>query len=292
MLPRVRSSRGTSQDWYSASGAERFRIGPVQANAWIEQVEERHLPPRSSAAERQRFRKRLHLADLMLARTCALGEEAAWEELWRRCQPRLRAAARTLTHNAERADELADNLLTDLYAPQEGDGRHRSKLFAYSGLGSLDAWLCTLLAQAHVNAWRRERRQVALEDCAGLQALLVAPHSGWPASSPAARNAVDVALARVLRAAAAPARLLLCLYFLDSRTLAEIAAVLRVHESTVSRRLDRVLRQLRRQMRRELAGLGLRPAAAEAALHIDPRWLQIDVSRSLRAQPQEGPRVL
>lgn len=291
MLSRVRSSRGTDHDWYRTSGAARFRIGPVQANAWIEQVEERHLPARSSAAERQRFRKRLHLADLMLARACALGEVAAWEELWQRCQPRLRAAARTLTHNSERAEELADNLLTDLYAPQPGAGR-RSKLMAYSGLGSLDGWLCTLLAQAHVNTWRRERRQVALEDCAGLQAALVAPRSDWPASSPAARNAVDVALARVLRAAAASARLLLCVYFLDGRTLAEIAALLHVHESTVSRRLERVLRQLRRQMRRELAGLGLRPAAAEAALHIDPRWLQIDVSRALRAQPQEGPHAL
>ncbi|MGH9485205.1 MAG: sigma-70 family RNA polymerase sigma factor, partial [Terriglobales bacterium] len=62
-----------------------------------------------------------------------------------------------------------------------------------------------------------------------------------------------------------------------------------VHESTVSRRLDRLLHQLRRQIRRELATMGLRPAAADAALRTDPRWLQIDLQRSLHAP--EGPRA-
>ncbi|MGH9412407.1 MAG: RNA polymerase sigma factor [Terriglobales bacterium] len=277
------------EDWYRSSGAMQFRISPVQVNAWIEQVEARHLPARSSAAERRKFRKRLHLDDLVLARACALGHEAAWEQLWQRCQPRLRSAARALTHDAARAEDLADSLLGSLFASPESIGHERSKLLAYSGLGSLDAWLCTLLAQAHINLWRRERRQVSLEECGSLQALVAPAPRDWLADSTSLHTALDVALARVLAAVAASARLLLCLYFLDGHTLAEVASLLCVHESTVSRRLDRLLHQLRRQIRRELATMGLRPAAADAALRTDPRWLQIDLQRSLHAP--EGPRA-
>ncbi|MGH9466441.1 MAG: RNA polymerase sigma factor [Terriglobales bacterium] len=277
--------------------AWRAGVDRATIRTWIAEVEQRHLAARTTAVERGAFRRRLHRDDLILARACARGVEAAWEELWQRYQPRLRAAARLLTHDAARAEELADTLLTGLYAPRATEPAAAApKLLSYSGLGSLEAWLCTLLAQANIDAWRRERRQlplrVPLEECGDLQAALAVAPPETPAASGRERACLDLALARVLEAASAPARLLLSMYFLDGRTLADIGVLLRVHESTVSRRLDRLLHHLRRQTRGQLRALGLRPDATEAALRTDPRWLLIDVRRSLRAQPQEGPHAL
>ncbi|MGH9486180.1 MAG: sigma factor-like helix-turn-helix DNA-binding protein [Terriglobales bacterium] len=274
-----------------ALAASRFDCNPALVSAWTHEIEARHLPAGASLRDRRQFHRRLHLDDLILARACAQGQAQAWEEFWQSYQPRLRAAARRLTHDSARAQELADGLLGDLFGLAPDGTPRPSRLLSYCGLGSLEAWLCTLMARSHFNQTRQQRRHIQLDDCEPLQRILLAPPVE-PALRRAGRQCVETAVGRVLRDAAGPARLLLCLYFLDGRTLAEIAVLLRVHESTVSRRLDRVLLQLRRQTRRELRRLGLRPALAEAALRADPRWLNVDVRGALRAQTQEGPHGL
>ncbi|MGH9480525.1 MAG: RNA polymerase sigma factor [Terriglobales bacterium] len=259
-----------------------YGIGPAESEAILTEVEARYLPADASAARRRQFRAGLHLEELLLARACALGRDAAWEAFWRRYQTRLRTAARALTHEASRAEELADGLFGELFGLRTRGGERLSKLNGYMGLGSLEGWLCTLLAQAHVDRWRRERRQVSLEECAPLHTLLVPPNQQLPAAPMALRRQVATALACTLAALDAPARLLLSLHFLDGQSLAQIGALLRIHPSTVSRRLDRVLSQLRKQTRRELGRLGLRPAATDAAMHLDPRWIHLDLRQSLQ----------
>ena len=51
-------------------------------------------------------------------------------------------------------------------------------------------------------------------------------------------------------------RFLLAAYYLDGRTLLEIAKVLGVHEATISRRLRRVTDGLRKQVLRNLQDAG------------------------------------
>ncbi|MGH9393089.1 MAG: RNA polymerase sigma factor [Terriglobales bacterium] len=258
--------------WYEASGAARFGLSPAHARQ-IAEESARAVAARGRTAE-------LHLQELMLARACAQGSAEAWEEFWRHYQPRLRRAARALTHDAARAEELADGLLGDLFGMPRRDGTRQSKLGAYMGLGSLEAWLSALLAQAHIERWRRERHHVSLEDCAPLLGSMAtaAPELDQPALGMALDGALGTALGGLEEAA----RLLLSLYFLDGQTLAAIALLLGVHESTVSRRLERTLTQLRRQTRRELGRGGLRPAAAEAAMRTDPHWLRLDVRTVLQ----------
>ena len=81
----------------------------------------------------------------------------------------------------------------------------------------------------------------------------------------------------ILRALAAEDRFLLASYFLDGRTLLEIARLLRVHEATVSRKLKRLTESVRKQLLRKLQGRGLSKAAAEEALGTDPRDLNINL---------------
>jgi|SRR6185312_7776154 len=252
--------------WYESSGAARFGFDRKHAHAIA------------------RCAKPGHHAELMLAQGCAQGSAEAWEEFWRVYQPRLRRAARALTRDEVRGDELADGLLGDLFGMPKRDGTRNSKLAAYSGLGSLEGWLSALLAQAHIERWRRDRRSVSLEDCSPLLNSLAAAQP--EASETEWARPLDRALGSALQGLHAPERLLLSLYFLDGQTLAAIAVLHGVHESTISRRLERSLERLRKQTRRELGRGGLRPAAAEAAMRSDPRWLRLDVREAL--QPRHG----
>jgi RNA polymerase sigma-70 factor (ECF subfamily) len=82
-------------------------------------------------------------------------------------------------------------------------------------------------------------------------------------------------------------RFLLASYFLDGRTLLEIARLLRVHEATVSRKLKRLTESVRKQLLCELQRRGLKMAAAQEALGIDPRDLNVNLRKIL--QTATGP---
>ena len=75
--------------------------------------------------------------------------------------------------------------------------------------------------------------------------------------------------------------MILSAYYLDGRTLAEIARILGVHESTISRKLDKLARSLRKQIVASLGRQGMSRRQAEEALEVDVRDLQVDIRRSL-----------
>jgi len=75
-------------------------------------------------------------------------------------------------------------------------------------------------------------------------------------------------------------RFVLSAYYLDGSTLAEIARTLGVHESTISRKVDKLAKSLRKQILAGLAKRGMSRRQAEEALEVDVR----DVSLNLRAR--------
>ena len=77
-------------------------------------------------------------------------------------------------------------------------------------------------------------------------------------------------------------RLVLAAYYLDNRTLTEIGRVVGVHESTISRRLEKLLKGLKKQIMAGLVSRGMNRGQAEEALEVDVRYLQVDVSRKLQ----------
>ena len=58
--------------------------------------------------------------------------------------------------------------------------------------------------------------------------------------------------------------------------------MLGVHESTISRKLDKLARSLRKQIVDTLGCWGMSRRQAEEALEVDVRDLQVDIRRSLR----------
>jgi RNA polymerase sigma-70 factor (ECF subfamily) len=136
-----------------------------------------------------------------------------------------------------------------------------------------------VLAQEYVNRYRAHKHTVSLEEQieSGV-AFAAAPAVSDPAPDARLEKATEAALATL----SAEARFLLAAYFLDGQTLAEIASQLRVHESTISRKLDRLTKALRKSIRNQLVALGMSPRQADESMNdADARDLKIDVRQSL-----------
>ena len=141
-------------------------------------------------------------------------------------------------------------------------------------------WLRTTLAQRHVDHHRRTRRELPLDDPADGYELPAAVQE--PQKPAAELLLLGQAVARALRNREAEERFLLAAYYLDERTLLEIAPLLHVHEATVSRKLRRVTGGLRKQIIRNLQALGLSKPAAQEALGTDPRDLNLNLKKILQ----------
>jgi RNA polymerase sigma-70 factor (ECF subfamily) len=80
-------------------------------------------------------------------------------------------------------------------------------------------------------------------------------------------------------------RFLLASYFLDRRTLKEIGQTLRVHESTVCRKLERLTGELRKRVRKRWMADGLSARRCEELLmEIDVRDIDLDVGKTMRIE--------
>ncbi|HZM12479.1 MAG TPA: sigma-70 family RNA polymerase sigma factor, partial [Candidatus Limnocylindrales bacterium] len=177
------------------------------------------------------------------------------------------------------ARSLADSLYAALYGVDAKGQQRTSKLRSYQGRGSLQGWLRTVVAQEYVNLYRATRRETSLDAALdeGIQF-----EAGEPDLSVADPRA-EAAAAEELTALAAEERFLLAAYYLDRRTLAEIAKLQGVHESTISRKLERVTSGLRKRIRKRMIEAGMSPRQADEAMQdVDVRDLRVRVRETLR----------
>jgi RNA polymerase sigma-70 factor (ECF subfamily) len=220
----------------------------------------------------------LRLEELAMARACARGNEAAWEVFLTRYREKLYGAAYSIASEDSAARELADSLYADLYGTRSADGRRVSKLNSFTGRGSLEGWLRAVLAQEYVNRYRRQQRLVSLEEQTDAGAQFQAPeHDPSQAHDPRLEEATDQALA----ALPGEDKFILAGYYLDGRTLAEIARLLGVHESTVSRRLERITTTLRKSIVVRLVKHGMTSKEARQTMEVEVSELSLDVRRRL-----------
>jgi RNA polymerase sigma-70 factor (ECF subfamily) len=183
------------------------------------------------------------------------------------------------------ARELADSLYADLYGTPNREGKRVSKLSSYTGRGSLEGWLRTVMAQEFINRYRKQKKMVSLDEESeeGVQ-FAAATQDRVVEADPRTASATD----RVLKALPAEDRFVLAAYFLDDRTLAEISRMLSVHESTISRKLDKLCKALRKSILAELVKQGMSRRQASEALDVDVRDLQVNVRRSLAQETATG----
>jgi RNA polymerase sigma-70 factor, ECF subfamily len=278
MPPRAQPEKSNvAADVYLRSGAAAYGISAEQFAQILEEIRRRCVP-NASPDQQAEFLGALRLEELALARACAAGSERAWEDFITRYRPKLHAMALHITREASQAADLADSLFAELYGVSTRSASRNSKLVFYTGRGSLEGWLRTVMAQEFVNRYRKQKRTVSLEEQTedGAQFVASMPeHAG--SGDPRLAGVTDEALSEL----SAEDRFTLASYYLDRRTLSEIARALGLHESSVSRRLDRLSAGLRKRILAGLRDLGMSHAQAVEALETDVRDVNIDLRARL-----------
>lgn len=271
---------------YEKSRGAEFGLSRQQFEGILEEVARKYLPVGAAQKETRELYASLRVEELALARACAAGHERAWEVFLTRFREKLYDIAGYITKESSAARELADSIYAELYGTVTREGLRASKLTSYTGRGSLEGWLRTVMLQEHVNRYRRQRRLVSLDEEAeeGVQFAVAEPEA-----TIAVDPRVEAATDEVLAGLPAEDRFVLASYFLDQRTLAEVARTLGVHESTISRKLDKLAKSLRKQILASLGRRGMSRRQAQEALEVDVRDLRVNI-RSRLAQ-ESGARA-
>jgi len=237
-----------------------------------------------SAAQFDEYSATLHLNDLALACACAQGSERAWEDFVAQYRGYLRVAASAILRRAPddpAAVELADSLITDLYGLSVAASPNhfasppaaRSLFRYFHGRSSLKTWLRAVLAQRHVDAFRAGKKFDSLDDSPldGESRRIREPAVVQLPADPRREHyhhKFREALAFALAALEPRDRTRLQLYYAEDRTLAEIGREIGEHESSVSRNLERVRKELRATveglLRAGKAPINGGPAAADS----------------------------
>ena len=293
---------------YARSKAEQWGVSREQFSAALERSAKKRLTSGAGTAQNlEEYLRGLHIGDLALAAACAEGCETAWEHFFTTYRPYLRVAAAAILHCAAgsaEACELADSLFSELYGLAGGKGAERSLFRYFHGRSSLKTWLRAILAQRHIDSIRAGRRfeELGEEEAAdgpmktslGQQILPADPHRERYVAS--FTRALQEALARL----ESPEKERLRLYYAEEKTLAEIGRLLGEHESSVSRHLERVRRDLRRDvediLRRgfvaangSMADPGLSEAEIALCFEYSAEDTPIDLDKLLPRPKSQGP---
>jgi len=268
---------------HAKSGCEKFGVTCESLAAILSGVAAKYLPSEATQSEVRAFLLTLRVDELALARACAAGDNSAWDIFLTRYREKLYHYALRITREDSAARDLADSLYAELYGTTTREGERISKLASFTGRGSLEGWLRTVLAQEFVNRYRRAKRLVSLDEEIEEGAQFVAPQPEPDSSVDSRRleSLTDAALA----ALPSEDRFVLAAYYLDGRPLAEVARILRVHESTISRKVNKLAKSLRKKILAAMMRQGIARREAEEALEVDVRDLRVNIRRSLAQEP-------
>jgi len=248
---------------YERAAASRWGVSAESFAAALDRSARQALggrPPDPTAVAR--YLESLHLEDLALACACREGRPEAWDHFMTHVRPELYRAARAIAGDAGR--ELADGLAADLYGTEVAGGERRSLLDYFHGRSRLTTWLRAVLARRQIDRMRAERRVASLDegpehgsDDVAAAATCRGDRDGSSSTEldpdrPRLVAMFEDALARAVASLPPADRLALAAYYVHGVTLAELARLRGEHESSVSRRLARLRRDLRKRVEDEL----------------------------------------
>jgi RNA polymerase sigma factor (sigma-70 family) len=237
----------------------------------------------------EKYLASLRAADLALACACSAGNDAAWEFFVATYRSRLHRAACAIAGESG-GPELADSLYGELFGLRESDGMRRSLFDYFHGRSKLGTWLHAILAQRHVDEFRRTRNMDSLDgpesddDSGTAQKLASRRGSPDPEREPYLAM-MQAAVEQALKALEPRDRLRLAYYYVEELTLLEIGKLLGEHEATASRKIERARQDVRRGVEAALRG---ERKLSEAQLRLCYEYAReewpFDLSRVLSAE--------
>ena len=232
--------RSVIERLYSESGAARWKLSPSDFATKVERSFVRRFADRApDSSTGNAFLESLHVRELALATACLSGNQEAWTAFIKEFGPVAQAIARSLISDPARASEAAESLWADLYGVREAPRANRkSPLTHYHGRSSLKAWLRVVIARRQIDEWRASRPTESLElHDNGYRDGAAESTSQHDPDRSRLIGALGAALNAAVAALEAHDKLRLSYYYVQELTLAEVAAMLGEHESTVSRKI-------------------------------------------------------
>ncbi|MEK6323898.1 MAG: sigma-70 family RNA polymerase sigma factor [Acidobacteriota bacterium] len=217
-------------------------LEPEQYTSHVLSVARKHLGSSVSHATAFAFINTLHTNDLYLSVACAKPSDVAWERFIVLYRAFIEKAASTVASTDDAAHAIADRITGHIFLP---NGSGRSRIGSYEGRSSLATWLSAVINNAAIKEQNRCNR---LEQLEGSHDVV---DYALPRTVDAALRARTYAslvldsLAVAGESLSEQERFILALRYEDDLQGYEIAAILGIHPSTVTRRLQRVYDKLR-----------------------------------------------
>ena len=215
----------------------------------------KHLGPSPSVNRAIEFIQQLNCRDLYLAAACAESGLApdkraeaadrcgmAWKVLENRYKGLILDLVRFYSRRSFAAEDLANNILTDLFLP---DRFGRSRIASYDGRSSLATWLRVVVCNRAINARRCRipdntvELEPALPDKPALHNIELAVRAHRYGTI------LEDSLACACQGLTPRERLILLWRYQDGLQLGEIAQLLGIHQCNVTRQLERMQSKLR-----------------------------------------------
>jgi len=294
---------------FSQCPADRWKLSfTAWESAVARSVAKRFAGSSPSIAKLQEYFSTLHLNDLALACACAEGSQHAWEDFVADYRPYLRTASAAILRRPvsdPAAIELADSLFTDLYGLSDRCYSSSSIFRYFHGRSSLKTWLRAVLAQRHIDQIRAGKRFESLDDhpADGETRRVFEPATAELPPDPRRQQYQQrfrEALTSALASLDERDRTRLQLYYAEDRTLAEIGRAIGEHESSVSRNLERVRKELRATVEGLLhagtaaangssAAQGLDDAQVALCIQYAAEDAAVDLDKLFEAQKSQNP---
>jgi RNA polymerase sigma-70 factor len=188
----------------------------------------------------------LHKNDLYLACACADGKEAGWQRFCALYRKYLSDLGRALTGSSCDLEEVGQTIWIDLFLP---DRSGSSRIASYDGRSSLATWLRVVVTNRIIND--RQRKDYRAGN------LNIIPEPADPSALRCVedrlgrdryQNMILDTFRRAFSNLSKRERLILLMRYDQGVQLGTIAQLLRVHQSTITRQIDRAVDRLRRDV--------------------------------------------
>lgn len=226
----------------------------------------------------------INAADLYLAACCALGRPRALEAFERHCFASLPRVLSRFSNGQDFHEDVRQAVRERLFVRQVGG---RARIADYAGRGSLAGWVRVVTVRVAIDLLRQQRRTPPSVSDEVLQTLVTGSDAELSILAERYRHEVKVAFHDSFAALSAAERNLLRLHHVDGLTIDDLAALKRVHRSTVARRIARCCEQVAIHTHRLLVErLGISPSQVDSVMRLVRSQLDLSLDRWLGQSPK------
>jgi len=229
------------QNGYYFHGDLQIISGEFKAHLWT--IIKKCLDKNTNDNNVIRVINSLHGDDLYLAFACAQHSPQAWDRFTNSYRRYIHNLAAIVSPGKEVANELAENILADLFLP---DRSGRSRIASYDGRSSLATWLRVIICHRAINEQARKfNNMTQLDDLCEKADEEAVRSIEMALRSSRYRSLIRDSLEHACNELTERERLLLLLRYEKGLQLGKIGRLFGLHQASITRQLGRIQAKIR-----------------------------------------------